>query len=104
MTKKMTKNLLKSEGLKISFEKSLISYGNFLSRTSSNSFTPNRSVDSGFSFATKTMGQVIIEYFILFTIIAALTVIGLSTFFPKIQETFSAMQSSAVERIVNASN
>jgi len=86
MTKKMTKTPLKSEGLRISFKKFLLSYYHNISHS------------------TSETSQVILEYFILFTIIAALTIIGLSTFFPKIQQSFSAMQVSAVDRIVNAGN
>jgi Flp pilus assembly pilin Flp len=56
------------------------------------------------SFEKSLRSQSTLEYFILFTIIALFTVIGMSTFFPKIQQSFSAMQSSAVARIVNSGN
>jgi Flp pilus assembly pilin Flp len=56
------------------------------------------------SFEKSLRSQSTLEYFILFTIIALFTVIGMSTFFPKIQQSFSAMQSSAVDRIVNSGN
>lgn len=84
--KKTMKYQLKSERLKISFEKSLISHANL------------------FNFFAKTRSQAILEYFILFTIIALLTIIGVSTFFPKVQGSLNAMQSAAVDSIVSAGN
>lgn len=75
------KNPLKSERLRISFEKYLIS------------------PSSLFNYFNKTRGQAILEYFIIFTIIALLTVIGLSTFFPKVRDSLGAMQSAAIDSI-----
>jgi len=60
------------------------------------------SIPGFFMSLRKRSGQVILEYFILFTIIVALTVIGISTFFPSVQDTFSGIRDSAIERIKNA--
>jgi len=92
MVKKMTKNPFKSEVLKISLKKYLRSGCNFLSQAISNSLNS----------LIRHTGQVTIEYFIIFTVIAALTVIGLSTFFPQIRQTLWNMQNAAVEAIVKA--
>ncbi|MDD5292669.1 MAG: hypothetical protein PHY46_05785 [Candidatus Omnitrophica bacterium] len=88
----MTKIPFKSEVLKISLKKYLRSGYNLLSQAISNSLNS----------LIIHRGQVTIEYFILFTVIAALTVIGLSTFFPQIKQTFWNMQDAAVEAIVKA--
>ena len=47
-------------------------------------------------------GQSVLEYFLLFTVIIAFTVIGISAFFPRIQASFNSVQNAAIERIINA--
>lgn len=74
---------LKLKKLVICFKKNLISYYPIL-------ITPQET------------SQVVIEYFIIFTILIVLTVIGISTFFPNVQSSFNAVQNAALERIIHA--
>ncbi len=51
---------------------------------------------------SKRTGQAIMEYFLLFGVIIALTVIGVSTFFPRVQAGFNEIQNASIERINHA--
>jgi len=109
MFKKMTDKELKRRSLKISFKKFLrtpLDYNNILHR-----------VSNLFTNLSKETSQSILEYFILFTIIAAFTLICIcmtgtagggsmgwseKTALGKIQTSLSAIQESAINKIVEA--
>ncbi|MFC1708471.1 hypothetical protein ACFL2J_00225 [Candidatus Omnitrophota bacterium] len=84
--------------LVISFNKYLRSTYYFLFIRHGSSLRANSQV----SILKKRTGQSIVEYFLLFTIIIALTVIGISRLFPRIQESFTTIQSAAIEGIIHA--
>ncbi len=58
--------------------------------------------NSGGTFLKSNNGQVVIEYFVLFAIIAAITIIGMSKLFPRLQSSFVDMQHGAMERVIKA--
>jgi hypothetical protein len=109
MFKKMTDKELNRRSLKISFKKFLVTpfdYNNILHR-----------ISNLFTNLTKETSQSILEYFILFTIIAAFTLICLwtsgtagggsmgwskPTVLGNIQGSLSAIQESAINKIVEA--
>lgn len=45
-------------------------------------------------------GQASLEYFILFSVITLLTLLSLSSFFPKVQATGEGFFQSAVQRLI----
>ena len=99
------KKQLKRQELKIRFKKFFLSSPFILlfRLHGSYQFAPIKNSLALFTKShRKKLGQVIIEYFILFTIIAVLTVIGVSTFFPRIQESFSEIQKTAIDNITQA--
>ena len=106
-SKRKKKMRLRFERLKISFKKFLRSSPLVIlfRLHGSQKLIPARNFTPVFFISIrKKRGQVIIEYFILFTIITALTIITTSTFFPSIQDTFSNIRDSAIERINSAGN
>jgi len=104
-TKIRMKKQLRTQELRIRFKKFLLSFPFILLFRihSSYQFAPIKNSLAVFTKShRKKLGQVILEYFILFTIIAVLTVIGISTLYRRIQASFSNVQDAAIGRIVNA--
>jgi len=94
--KPMRKNHLIVVKLIISFKKYLIRTYYFLFMIHGSVFTANVIA------LKKRIGQSILEYFLLFTVIIVFTVIGVSTFFPSVRAAFNTIQREAIERIVHA--
>ena len=86
-------NYFMKTGLIISFKKSLLI--NILHGTSLKSDPSARPF-------WQNAAQSTIEYFVLLTVLALVTVVGASTFFPKIQNSLFDIQNAAIERITHA--
>ena len=95
---KMKKLFLVGQEFVISLKKSFLSYYYFLFMVHGYLFLA--SVNA--TILKRRTGQSVLEYFLLFMVIIVLTVIGISTFFPRIQDTFNNVQNAAIERILNA--
>ncbi len=95
----MRKNHLIGMKLIISFNKYLRStYYYFLFMIHGSVFVANALA------LKKRVGQSVLEYFLLFTVIIVFTVIGVSTFFPNVRASFNSIQNAAIERIIHAGN